>query len=319
MMTKFLPAALATLIITGMSIFTAVQFNTIDEQGVTIVEQVEEIQELELSLANELEMNDQLRSELVLLRDSIALLKNVIKDLEHTIRKQNKTIKTIKAKLKDIENQYTALKMEIANLARKDEVDKELIASLEADKAELRNEIVSLNQQKDQEITARTETEAELLDRQVSEARFKRITNLVNNTKVRFNRIALTKKRFGKPINKIKDNNTKWKYTEMEFYLEHNDLKLLLDEQFLVKIINADTGEALSYIENNPNFPDSEIDSKGIAFRYDGNMIELSYYNNQDKTGNNYEVQIYYISNGEEYLLLDGAVPFIQDRKVVKL
>lgn len=319
MTTKFFTATFGVLIITGMSIFTAYQFKTIETQDVTIVEQKEDIQELELSLANELEMNDQLRSELKVLRDSVVLLQGVIKDLKHTIRKQNKTIKSIKSKLKDIENQYTALKLEIAELSRKDEVDRELIASLEADKADLRNEIQTLSQQKDQEISAREETEAELLDRQVSEARFKRITNLVNNTKVRFNRIALTKKRFGKPINKIKDNNTKWKYTEMEFYLEHSDLKLLLDEQFIVKIIDSDTGASLSYIESNPNFPDSEIDSKGIAFRYDGNMIEISYYNNQDKNGNNYEVQIYYVSDGEEYLLLDGAVPFIQNRKVVKL
>ncbi len=318
-MTKFLPAVLATLIITGMSVFTAVQFNTIEDQGITIVEKDQEIEELEFSLENEIDMNDQLRSELKVVRDSMVLLKNVIKELQYTVKQQNKTIKSIKAKLKDIENQYAALKMEIADLSRKDEVDRELIASLEADKSELRQEITTLSQQKDQEVAARAETEAELLDRQVSEARFKRITNLVNNTKVRFNRIACTKKRFGKPISKIKDNNTKWKYTEMEFYLEHQDLKLLLDEQFIVKIVDKETGESLSYIENNPNFPDSEIDSKGVVFRYDGNMIELSYYNNQEKKGDNYEVQIYYVSDGEEFLLLDGAIPFIQNRKVVKI
>ena len=108
------------------------------------------------------------------------------------------------------------------------------------------------------------------------------------------------------------------KYTVVEFFLEHEDLKLLLDEQFLVKIVNSKSGDVLSYIESNPNFPDSEIDSKGVEFKFDGNMLEISYFNNQKKSGDNYEIQIFYLSNGEEYLLLEGSKPFLKDRKVLK-
>ncbi|MFT7605623.1 MAG: hypothetical protein ACI8VT_003220, partial [Saprospiraceae bacterium] len=181
-----------------------------------------------------------------------------------------------------------------------------------------RQEISSLAVQKEQEIVSRQETEAELLDRQISEARFKRITDLVNNTKVKFNKITLSTERFGKAITKIKKENSKWKYTVVEFFLEHEDLKLLLDEQFIVKIVNTNNGEILSYIESNPNFPDSEIDSKGVEFKFDGNMLEISYFNNQEKNADNYEVQVFYLSHGEEYLLLNGTKPFIKDRKALK-
>ena len=326
MMTKLLPAVLVTLLITGMSIFSVYQSKTINVKDQTIDEHVKEINFLEVSLIEEEEANAVLladnivlRETIDVLRDSVAELNVEINKLKRTIQKKNKTIKSITAKLKDIENQYDSIKLEIAELVRKDQIDRNLISSLEADKAELRKEIANLAVQKEQEVVSRQETEAELLDRQISEARFRRITNLVNNTQVRFNKIILSKNRFGKPISKIKKENSKWKYTVAEFFLEHDDLKLLLDEQFLVKIVNSDTGEVLSYIESNPNFPNSEIDSKGVEFKFDGNMLEVSYYNNQEKSGDNYEIQIFYLTEGEEYLLLNGAKKFIQNRKVVDI
>jgi uncharacterized coiled-coil protein SlyX len=325
MMTKLLPAVLLTLLITGMSIFSVYQSKTITGQDEVIVEQEKEISFLDVSLKMEEEANAVLLADNLTLRtnndmllDSIFTLNSQIKKLQLTIIKKNKTIKSLTAKLQDIENEYNSIKMEIAELARKDQIDKNLITNLEADKAALRAEMANLAVQKQQEIVSREETEAELLDRQISDARFKRITNLVNNTKVKFNKITLSKERFGKAIGKIKKENSKWKYTVIEFFLEHEDLKLLVDEQFLVKIVNTDTGEVLSYIENNPNFPDSEIDSKGVEFKFDGNMLEISYFNNQEKNGDNYEIQIFYLSDGEEYLLLDGEKPFIKDRKVLK-
>ncbi|MFT5165578.1 MAG: hypothetical protein ACI8P3_000806 [Saprospiraceae bacterium] len=324
-MTKLLPAVLITLLITGMSIFSVYQSKTITVKDVVINEQVKEISFLEVSLSSEEEANAILLADNMVLRanndmflDSIFTLNSKIKKLQVTIQNKNKVIKSITAKLKDIENEYNSIKMEIAELVRKDQIDKSLISNLEADKAVLRQEISSLAVQKEQEIVSRQETEAELLDRQISEARFKRITDLVNNTKVKFNKITLSKERFGKAITKIKKENSKWKYTVVEFFLEHQDLKLLLDEQFIVKIVNTNNGEILSYIESNPNFPDSEIDSKGVEFKFDGNMLEISYFNNQEKNADNYEVQVFYLSDGEEYLLLNGTKRFIKDRKVLK-
>ena len=99
----------------------------------------------------------------------------------------------------------------------------------------------------------------------------------------------------------------------------HDDHQLLLDEQFIAKVVNADTHEILSYVESNPNFPESDRDSKGIKFNFDGNLIEIAHFNNQKKQGSNFEVQIFYIdNNGQEHLLNGGVRQFIKNRKVVK-
>ena len=325
MMTKALPAIIATVLISGMSIFAFMQSGTIQDQGKTIKDQSEEIIDLKDEVQAEIEAQEFIKmdrdywQELAILRaDSIQLLQTEMKELKSAVRKYKKQLKSFKAQIAESEQKYAELKSQISELVRLDEIDRATIASLEVDKAELRQQIANLTIQKEEVTIAKEETEAELLDRKVSEARFKRITDLVNNTSVRFNKVHLSKDRLGKPINRIKRENSKWKYTIIEFFLDNQDLKLLLDEEFIVKIVNSDTGEILSYIESNPNFPDSEFDSKGVKFKYDGNMVEVSYFNNQQKIGENYEIQIFYISEGEEYLLLNGAKPFIKNKKVIQ-
>ena len=325
MMTKALPAIIATVLISGMSIFAFMQSGTIQDQGKTIKDQSEEIIDLKDEVQAEIEAQEFIKmdrdywQELAILRaDSIQLLQTEMKELKSAVRKYKKQLKSFKAQIAESEQKYAELKSQISELVRLDEIDRATIASLEVDKAELRQQIANLTIQKEEVTIAKEETEAELLDRKVSEARFKRITDLVNNTSVRFNKVHLSKDRLGKPINRIKRENSKWKYTIIEIFLDNQDLKLLLDEEFIVKIVNSDTGEILSYIESNPNFPDSEFDSKGVKFKYDGNMVEVSYFNNQQKIGENYEIQIFYISEGEEYLLLNGAKPFIKNKKVIQ-
>lgn len=323
-MSKVLPALLGTVLIIGMSAFSVYQFNTIKKEKISNKHLQKENQFLEESLELETQQNIVLsddniilRDKLEELRDSMVLLQSELTYLKKKVKTQNKTIKTIKSQLKKVEKDYVALRKHIAELARKDEVDNGLIARLEVEKTELRKQIDNLNVVREQEIVAHQATEAELLDRQVSETRFKRITSIVNNTRVSFQNIFAKKKRFGRPLGKIKKQNSKWRYTIIEFFMVHDDLKLLLDESFVVKIVDSDTHEILSYIESNPNFPNSDIDSKGIKFKYDGNLVEIAYYNNQNRTGKNYEVQIFYVTDdGEEYLLQDGNKPFIVGGKV---
>ncbi len=323
-MSKVLPILFGTVLIIGMSAFSAYQFNTIKKEKLTNKNLQKENQFLEESLELETQQNiiladDNLilRDKLKEVRDSLVQLKSELAYLKKKVRKQNKTIKTIKSQLKKVEKDYVALRKHIAELSRKDEVDKNLIMKLESEKAELRQQIQNLNIVREQQIVAHQATEAELLDRQVSEARFKRITDIVNNTRINFQNIFAKKKRYGRPLAKIKKHNSKWRYTIIEFHLVHNDLKMLLDETFKVKIVDSDTHEILSYIESNPNFPNSNIDTKGVTFKYDGNLVEIAYYNNQNRTGKNYEVQIFYVTDdGEEYLLQDGTKPFIIGGKV---
>jgi glucan-binding YG repeat protein len=323
-MSKILPVLLGTVLIIGMSTFSVFQYNTIKKEKLNTKNLQKENSFLEESLEIETQQNillsdDNLilRDKLKEVRDSLVLLKSELAYLKKKVKKQNKTIKQIKSQLRKVERDYVALRKHISELARKDELDEDLILRLESEKAELRKQIANLNVVRDKELVAYQATEAELLDRQVSEARFKRITDIVNNTRINFQNIYVKKKRYGRPLGKIKKENSKWRYTIIELFMIHDDLKLLLDENFIVKIVNSDTHEILSYIESNPNFPNSDIDTKGLKFKYDGNMVEIAYYNNENRTGKNYEVQIFYVTeDGEEYLLQDGTKPFIIGSKV---
>lgn len=323
-MSKILPTLLGTVIIVGMSAFSVYQYNTIKKEKQERKNLLVENKFLEESLETETQQNilltddnTILREKLQELRDSIVLLESEVEFLQKKVKQQNETIKSIKSQLSKVEKDYIALRKHISELARKDEVDQNLILALESEKAELRKQIANLNIEKDKEIIAHQATEAELLDRQVSEARFKRITDIVNNTRINFQNVYAKKKRYGRPLSKIKTENSKWNYTIVEFFMVHNDIKLLIDESFVLKIVDSDTHEILSYIESNPNFPDSNRDTKGVKFKYDGNLVEIAYYNNQNRTGKNYEIQVFYVTeDGEEYLLQDGIKPFIIDGKV---
>lgn len=324
-MTKSIYTILGSTIIIGLSIFSMTQFGTIDKQEKTIVKKESQISALANELSDEIQVSDDLRSEnsvlrehISILRDSVAYLNGRVKSLKKRLKKQDKYIRTANKKIKTIGEQYTHLKAEIAHLSKADRLDKSTIEKLELEKKEMRAQIANLNVKKDKIEADKIKTEKELMAQRIEEARYKRISNILNNTQVKFEKISAHKKRYGKKQKKVKNKN--WYFTVLEFQLINEDIKLLLDEKFIVKIVNSDTQEILSYIESNPNFPESKKDSKGVHFNYDGNLIEIAYYNNQPKEGKNYEVQISYIDDaGKEYLLRHGIKQIVQNRKTIAL
>ncbi len=323
-MTKSLYLILGSTIIIGLSIFSMTQFGTVIEKEKTIQKQISEISDISYELEGEIIANNDLRSEnevlkeeVSMLRDSIFNLRTIIRSLKRKVNKQDRVIKNIQGKLKSIELQYARLKVEISELAKNDVVDKGRINQLENEKKNLRKELTLLNVTKEKIEVEKQVSEKKLMEQKVNEARYKKISHILNNTQVKFEKISVHKKRYGKKVSKIKKKN--WYYTVMEFTLINEDIRALLDEHFKVKIVNSDTQEILSFIESNPNFPESSRDSKGLHFNYDGNLIEVTYYNNQKKKGENYEIQVSYVGDdGKEHLLRHGVKKFIQDRKVLK-
>jgi len=325
-MTRTIAAIGGSILIIGLAAFSTHQHATINTKDKTIVNQNGEIDYLETTLDEETnlrilaeEKNFEYETKITELRDSVFQLESVVKKLRRKVGKQDKSLKNLSSKLKDIELSYASLKLEIANLAKKDQLDQQRINELEFQKAEMRNQMNAVQQEKIQVDQQKQEAEADLMAAQMEEARLKHIQNIKDNTRVVYQKVAIQKERFGKNISKIGKKNSKWAYTVLEFQLLHDDHQLLLDEQFIAKVVNADTHEILSYVESNPNFPESDRDSKGIKFNFDGNLIEIAHFNNQKKQGSNFEVQIFYIdNNGQEHLLNGGVRQFIKNRKVVK-
>jgi hypothetical protein len=124
----------------------------------------------------------------------------------------------------------------------------------------------------------------------------------------------------GNPVTRLITDGKNWKHTTINFFMNHEDAKVLLDEQFLVKIIDMDFQEEILLVEPNPMLEENVEEKIGAPFYYDGNLVEINYNNNNPKRGKNFEVQVYYKSDdGEEYLLLDGVKQFIRDGNIVGL
>ncbi|MFK7807702.1 MAG: hypothetical protein AB8F74_07895 [Saprospiraceae bacterium] len=315
-----------SFLIMALTVFASYQYSTLNKKEGVIKTQHTEIvrldddlfKETQLRMAAETKVMD-LEGKIIELRDSVALLQDNIVSLKRKVRKQEKTLRALSKKLKSFENDYDILKQEIAALSRKETIDMERIQELELEKETLRNEIATVEIKREREEEKQQKVEASLLEQKMKEERLRQITKIIDNTRVVYQTVSTQKKRFGKTMKKLKRKNTAWAYTVLEFKLIHDEHQLLLDEKFIAKIIDSDTGEVLSYIENNPNFPDSDKDAKGIKFKFDGNLIELAHYNNQEKTGENYEVQLFYIdSEGQEHMLRGGKKQFLKNRRLVR-
>ena len=310
----------------AITVYASYQYNTINKKENVIKTQQKQIirldddlfEETQLRMAAETKVME-LETTISILRDSVALLQDGISRLKKKVKKQDRTLKSLSKKLKNFENDYDLLKQEITALSRKEDIDMARIQELEQEKQNLRSQIAKTEIKRTEEKKEQVRTENEMLQQKVKAEKLKRIANIIDNTRVVYQKISTQKARYGKTMKKLKKNNTSWAYTLLEFQLIHDDLQLILDEQFIAKIVDSDTGEILSYIENNPNFPESDKDSKGIAFKFDGNLVELAHFNNQEKTGANYEVQLYYVdSDGQEHLLRGGLKQFLKDRKLAR-
>lgn len=325
-MTRIIAGVLGTACFIGMIAVGVTQNNKIKGQGKTILTQEKEIDFLEENLEatikeNQtlLEENHELENQVIALKAKVNSLKSQIKKLEGKVSKQKKKLWAFESQLKKMQANYEQLKTEIADIHRNGQLDKEKISQLENEKSQIREQMENLQVQKQQISQLQKQTEQELLDRQVSEARYRRIANITNESTVEFVNVIARKKRYNQPVNRIR-NGKGWKYTIVNFKINNPDLPSLLDENFVMKIVDSDTHEVLSYIENNPNFPNSTVDSKGVSFKFDGNLVETVHFNNLQKKGKNYEIQISYIgSKGEEYPLVNGRRPLVVKGKVIEM
>ena len=56
----------------------------------------------------------------------------------------------------------------------------------------------------------------------------------------------------------------------------------------------------------------------GEIISFDGKNSNISYYNDHQKTGQNYEVQVFYLDHsGKEYLLRHGTKQFVKNGKMM--
>lgn len=303
------------LILAGFSIFLTTKLTDyqvhIEEQGIKLGQQGNSINNLEGIV-------DRYQVENEILVDSILYLNETIVEYVQRIDEQDKIISTLNRKLNKSLRSFESLESQIASLEQEKIDNSVVIAQMEEQKN------VLLQQYSETKVQAEMheETKAKLeqatydkIDLVVAEQKREVIQEIAQNTMVNFTSVKIGKKPGRANTRKIEGNN-KWNYTTFKFSMSHGfDNQKLMDEQFILKIIDMDTGEILPYNEGNNQFPDSDIETTGKTFSFIDNPVELLHINLQPKTGSNYEARIYLIKDGEEHLLANSHKTLVTNGK----
>jgi len=324
-MTKSLTIIISLVLLVSLAIFSAIQVKKLNQTKSHLSEQLKNIDNLEDSIETEKEdkilltqLNADLQDENQILRDSIIRLNQIIANLRRKVQQQDDIIAELQGKVNYLQSQYDDKKKDIAILSRKDNVDHQAIAAIETEKAVIKKQIDNFQSEQSNVMTVKIETESAIQDKMESEDRFRKIVDVVNNTRIKFQDIQIKMNPTGNPVTRLITDGKNWKHTTINFFMNHEDAKVLLDEEFLVKIIDMDFQEEILLAEPNPMVKEKVEEKIGAPFYYDGNLVEINYNNSDPKRGKNFEVQVYYKSDdGEEYLLLDGVKQFIRDGNIV--
>ncbi len=134
------------------------------------------------------------------------------------------------------------------------------------------------------------------------------VYNLLENTKVIYNYIACRNDRYGRKIKKLKTGAKNWKYTFLQFNLESENVNQLLDKDFRMRVLATD-------LNNYVNFTtDKQPKAAGhYDFEYEGEPVKISFYNEKNIKGKSFDIQIFHIVDGEEYLLENFQKTIFED------
>ena len=329
-MTKYLTFIIAATAIIGLSFFSIQQISTISKKNQLLVKQDQYITELKTTGSEDNTIivdlrseNEILRQQINMLKDSIDFLNNRITILKKSAYRKNRVLQDVKAQLDLYQARHDQLELEIkdqilaSNEKKNEPAQMEKLEKLEAQKTKLLSQVAELKLQQINYEKEKIETDNQLQSQQSEEARYQRTANLINNTQVKFITLSPRSKRFSKTLRKIKN---KWNYTAVEFQLINEDLRLLLQSNFIVRIVNADTQEVITSHEADSKIESEDIpETNATTFKYSGDMVKMFLYNHQPKAAENYEIQLFYLDElGKEYLLRHGIKKFVKEGKVVK-
>lgn len=282
-----------------------------DEITDSLIDAEEKIVDLE-------DENEALYEQIAILKDSLLEYEGIIDELNGRINRRNKTIKKMKKDMEQLRSKYFDVENQIAVLQKDAKANQDALQQLQAERDQLRAENDSLYIEStgiQQEVAAAS---ADILELEIEKNKQADLISILENTDIFFEDIFLLKALDGPRQKKIKKDGRAWNYTMVNLVLSHPNERLLLNEQFVLKLIDLDNETDLAYIESNPAFPDSPNNHTGYLFQYEGEPIQLSFSNNEIKTGENYAIQLYYLKDGKEYKLDAGYRQFIKDEKIQK-
>lgn len=280
-----------------------IQDQTIFEQKITIEDQATEI-------AGLMETNAYLEIEIDLIRDSLSIALNDVELISQKLEKSQNSLNAVKEELTVRQKELSFLKSKIKKGSR-------------SKTKEYRQEIAMLEQQVEQLTDMLNKTNQTVQEDKVeydrkSEVAYKMtaLKAIMDQSHIEYRGIELKESRDGDNISKLRKNGSNWKYTIVNLDIQNALPDLLLDGTFELRIVDMDTGEAVSYLESNMVYPNID-DSKGIQFSYPGHAQQVVFINTQQKKGSSYELKMYYLEDGQSYYVNNSSRPIIFDKQVI--
>ncbi|GEM_PF-6105004 len=305
-------------VITGLVTITAFQqseindFNTVlehlrhkvAEQNDIIVEQEQELDELRTR-------NTNLVIQLDLVRDSLRAVKHDLAIAKRKYQRSQKSLAAVKKEL-DVRQKELAFVKESLKKLQKAKSNSKREQELKKQVAALQKQVEQLQYLKEQS-QEQVETRLEEVRQEDDLAnKLRQIRLVLEGTKTEYKAISLRTERDGDDITSLKHNGRNWKYTVVNLDLQNAVPGVLVGQQFELRIVDSDTGEPLSFIESNPIYPDAD-DNIGLRFTYPGHPQELVFINTEPKDGENYEIKLFYVLDGQTYYVNNSTRQIIFD------
>jgi DNA repair exonuclease SbcCD ATPase subunit len=251
--------------------------------------------ELELDLSN-------LQTENVTLLDSVTYLNRTIHRLRSKIRSKDKRLSEMNESLALLRAKEAELNKQVVSFSA--DIDDSQIVGLQQKQQELQQKISLLKNRSDSLATVKEvlyqrmlRTEQEKQDYIKRDMYHQEILDIIENAKVEFYEIS-PRRSNGKTAKSIK----KWFDTKINFAIDYDDIAKLEGQEFMVKVIDNNTGETITPQESDDNV------SGGISFIFAGNPApEMTYTHIEKKSKGSFTVQVYFKQQSKEYLLSNGV------------
>jgi len=324
-MNKLVLGVLGFAILMGSIVVSGKQWKKIEAQNSSIEKQKSEIEYLNENLNLQVKENEALEEENFMLEEHSGILRDSVLRMQKKLvgyrkkdSKQRRYIALVDKKLAEMNDAYGKIRNQMAAQLKKEDADQKEIQNLLAKQAELLAEMEAFKNKK-KWAKGNVAKPIKFIENsnEVTPVIEGTLDQSMIGTKVEVLNIQLKKKLFGKNLKRVKKGND-WKYSILKIDITHPQSAILMDKNFKLKIVDLDKDEVLSYVESNPNFPNSSLDSKGIGFNYEGKPIELTYYNKDQKESKNFALQFLFIDNaGKEHIIPGASRQIVKNGKVL--
>lgn len=244
--------------------------------------------------------NKQLSTQNRLLTDSLLQLNRQVRELNNLLQQQSEQLQAQNEELATLRQASGQLVDRVAQLRLKGSSQQDSIRILDAQRAALDRRIGEVFTVKDSLERAALQGAATLATVNAQFQQKEQVLDIIENLKINFQDIA-PRKANNRPARRVRN----WHHTLINISLEAPDLEVLRGQNFLVQIIDTQTGEVIR-----PRERSLGNDNMGETFTFNGNPVPpIKYINYEDKSGDQYALQVHYLHNGQAHALLHGRTP----------